>query len=80
MLSGVLNSLVAIEVHIKIIRIFTKMREMMLQNAEILLKLEQIENQNSTNKKDIAVIFEALKQLLNTPTPPRKRFGFKPDN
>src|SRR3954452_6702169 len=38
MLSGILNSAVAIQVHIRIIRIFTKMREMLLSNQDILLK------------------------------------------
>ena len=37
MLSGVLNSAVAVQVHIQIIRIFTKMKEMLLTNKDILL-------------------------------------------
>ena len=42
MLSGVLNSPVAVQVHIQIIRIFTKMKEMLLTNKDILLKLEKM--------------------------------------
>lgn len=80
MLSGVLNSAVAIQVHIQIIRIFSKMREMMLTNKDILLKLEYLEKDISGNKQDIALIFEALKQLLHEPEKPRQRIGFKPDN
>lgn len=80
MLSGVLSSPIAIQVHIQIIRIFNKMREMLLTNKDILLKLEKLETEVKDHKQDIALIFEALKKLL-TPTPPlpRKRFGFKPD-
>ncbi len=37
MLSGVLNSPVAVQVHIQIIRVFTKMKEMLLTNKDILL-------------------------------------------
>jgi hypothetical protein len=44
MLSSVLNSERAIEVNIRIIRIFTKLREMLLTQKDILLKLEQIKN------------------------------------
>lgn len=44
MLSSVLNSAIAIEVNIRIIRIFTKLREMLLTHTDILLKLEQLEN------------------------------------
>lgn len=80
MLSGVLNSAIAIQVHIQIIRVFTKMKEMLLTNKDILLKLEQLEKDVKTNKKDIAIIFEALKQLLQTPKEPRRRIGFKPDD
>ena len=76
MLSGVLNSPVAIQVHIQIIRIFTKMKEMLLNNKDILLKLEKMEKDVKENKKDIAMIFEALKQLLNPPQSKRRLIGF----
>ncbi len=72
MLSGVLNSPVAIQVHIQIIRIFTKMRELLLTNKDILLKLEKMEQDVKENKHDIAMIFEALKQLLDPPRQKRK--------
>jgi phage regulator Rha-like protein len=80
MLSGVLNSAIAIQVHIQIIRIFTKMRELLLTHKDILLKLDRLEKDVKENKKDIAVIFEALKQLLHQPQQSRKRIGFKPDD
>ena len=87
MLSGVLNSDRAIEVNIRIIRIFTKLREMLLTHKDILVKLEKIENElmkqdgrTAKNEYNIQMIFEALKQLLNPPQEPRKRIGFKSDN
>ena len=43
MLSSVLNSETAIDVNIRIIRVFTRMREMLFTNKDILLKLEQME-------------------------------------
>ena len=76
MLSGVLNSPVAVQVHIQIIRIFTKMKEMLLTNKDILLKLEKMEKDVKENKKDIAMIFEALKQLLSPPQSKRRLIGF----
>lgn len=51
------------------------MREMMLTNKDILLKLEYLEKDVAENKQDIALIFEALKKLLNPPHEPRKRIG-----
>ena len=43
MLASVLNSERAIQVNVQIVRIFTRLREMVLDNKEILLKLEQLE-------------------------------------
>ena len=64
------------QVHIQIIRIFTKMKEMLLTNKDILLKLEKMEKDVKENKEDIAMIFEALKQLLNPEQPKRRMIGF----
>ena len=80
MLASVLNSDRAIDVNIQIVRIFTRLKEMLLTNKDILLKLEQLENKVSGHDENIQMIFEALKQLLNPPREPRKRIGFKPDN
>ncbi len=77
MLSGVLNSDTAIQVNIQIIRIFTRMRELLLTHKDILLKLEKLEKEVTENKQDIAVIFEALKQLLEPQAEKRRRIGFK---
>ena len=75
-----LNSSIAIQVHIQIIRIFTKMRALLLTNKDILLKLEKMDKDVKENKEDIAVIFKVLKQLLEQPKPKRNMIGFKPNN
>jgi hypothetical protein len=77
MLSSVLNSERAIKVNIQIMRIYTKMREMLLTNQDILLKLEQLERKVDDHDQAIRVIFEYLKQLLNPPQEPRPRVGFR---
>ena len=78
MLSSVLNSERAIKVNIQIMRIYTKMRELLLTHKDILLKLEQLERQVVQNSEDIQMIFAALKELLNPPQePPRPRIGFR---
>ena len=43
MLSSVLNSKIAIEINIPIIRIFTRIREVLFTHQDILLKMEQLE-------------------------------------
>jgi len=78
MLSSVLNSETAIRVNIQIIRVFTRMREMIMTNKDILLQLEKIEKKLSGHDKDIQLIFKYLKQLLIPPEhPPRPKIGFK---
>jgi len=80
MLSSVLNSERAIRVNIQIIRVFTRMREMIMTHKDILLQLEKIEKKLSGHDEDIQLIFKYLKQLLNPPQQPRKRIGFKTSN
>ena len=84
MLSSVLNSERAIEVNIQVIRIFTRMRELIMTHKDKRLKLEQIENKmlkhdNKTSKHevDIKLIFMYLKKLLNPPATPMKKIGYK---
>jgi hypothetical protein len=84
MLSSVLNNPTAIKVNIKIMRVYIKLREILLTNKDVILKLEKIENElykqgNKTekNETDIQMIFAALKRLLNPPNTPREPIGFK---
>ena len=77
MLSCILNSARAITINIQIIRIFTKLREMIITHKDILLKLEQLENKVTGHDENIQMIFEAIKQLLNPPKELRRRIGFR---
>ena len=64
MLSSILNSKTAIEVNIRIIRVFTKLREYALTHKEILLQLAKLEKEVKGNSTDIKNIFAVLKELL----------------
>lgn len=77
MLSSVLKSERAIEVNIRIIRMFTKLREMLFTNKDVLLKLEKLEHQVTEHNTEIQVIFKYLKELLNPEQPERVQIGFK---
>lgn len=77
MLSSVLNSERAILVNIHIIRVFTRMREIMLTHKDILLKLEQLETKAINHDGDIKLIFEYLKELLNPQTKTIRKIGFR---
>ncbi len=77
MLSSVLNSETAILVNIQIIRVFTRMREMIMTHKDILLQLEKIEKKLTGHDEDIALIFGYLKKLLTPQQPARQKIGFK---
>ena len=77
MLSSVLNSETAIRVNIQIIRVFTRLREMMVTNKEVLAQLEKIELKLTMHDRDIAFIFHYLKKLHNPPSPPRPKIGLR---
>jgi len=79
MLSCILNSKTAIEVNLRVVRVFVKMREYALTHKEILLQLVKLEKEVKGNSKDIENIFMVLKELLekdSKPTP-GNRIGFK---
>ncbi|HOY39175.1 MAG: ORF6N domain-containing protein [Bacteroidales bacterium] len=63
MLSSVLNSDTAIMVNIQIIRIFTKMREMLETHKDILSKLDELERKGIERDEKIMLIFEYIKQF-----------------
>jgi hypothetical protein len=83
MLSSVLNSPKAIEVNIQIMRVFTKLREMLSTHEELKKKFEEWEKKYDTrlNKMDgrvqtVLEAFQEIKRLLNPSTNNKKRIGF----
>lgn len=80
MLSSILNSDTAIEVNIRIIRVFTRKREFSLTHKDILLQLAKLEKEVKSNSKDIENIFMVLKELIEKQRKPpvvKSRIGFK---
>ena len=67
MLASVLKSQKAMQVSIKVIEIFVKMREMLSANKDILLQLEKAEKKLTQHDDEIQLIFKYLKQLLAEP-------------
>ena len=84
MLANVLKSERAMQMSIRIIEIFVKIREMLLTHKDILLRLEQIEKTLSSHDEKILLIFEYFKQLeqvkqQESEQDQRTRIGFKRD-
>ncbi len=77
MLANVLKSKSAIEMSVKIIDVFVKLRELINSQKDILLKLELLEKTTLKNSKEIQVLFNAVKQLIQEPKKERPKIGFK---
>jgi len=63
MLSSVLNSDLAIKVNIQIMRVYTKIRNILASHKDLLFKLEQFETKLADHSDKIMLIFEYLKQF-----------------
>src|SRR6476620_10418365 len=74
MLSSVLRSQRAIQVNIEIMRAFVKLRQMLASNVELSRRLDELE---SKYDKQFKVVFDAIRQLMATPTRSRKVIGFR---
>ncbi|PQJ81806.1 ORF6N domain-containing protein [Polaribacter glomeratus] len=61
MLSSVLNSDSAIVVNIRIIRIFTKMRDLLSDNLNLRLEVEEIKKKLNNHDKNIELVFRSLR-------------------
>lgn len=81
MLASVLNSERAIQVNIQIVRIFTKMKQLMVNYKKVLKRLGGLEAKTLKNSDEIQLIIEYLKKLtaLQKQTE-RKRIGFRRQN
>jgi hypothetical protein len=74
MLSSVLNSERAIQVNILIMRAFTKLREMLSAHKDLKRKIEAMEKKYDLQFK---VVFDAIIQLIDTESKPRRKIGFE---
>ena len=77
MLSSVLRSDRAVQVNIQIMRVYSKMKELLLMNKDILMKLEKLEKNSDKHDKEIKLIFDSIKRLIAQPIERTQRIGFK---
>lgn len=79
MLSGILNSDRAIAVNIQIMRVFTRIRQMLSDNTEFRLEIEKIKKKLDNQDKNMEIVFRYLDELLEKKENPekRKKIGYK---
>jgi len=77
MLASVLNSPVAIEASVRVVRAFVLMREQLAAHKELAQKLNELEGRVSGHDEAIQNLFEAIRQLVEPPLPEnRRQIGF----
>ena len=73
MLSGVLKSKRTVQANIQIMRAFTQIGQMLSTHEDLKKKIEAMEKKYD---QQFQVVFEAIRQLLETDAKPRKKIGF----
>jgi hypothetical protein len=76
MLASVLNSEVAVQASVRVVRAFVRLREMVSGNAALAVKLAELERRLDSHDESIANLFQAIRQLLTPPTKPKREIGF----
>jgi hypothetical protein len=77
MLSSVLNSPQAIQVNIQIMRIYIRIREMLLAHKDVFIRVEQVEKNLIKHDQKIELLFTYLSKFIEKEDTPRKLIGFK---
>lgn len=76
MLSSVLRSERAIRVNVAIMRAFVKLRETLAAHREMAVKLADLERKLESHDSEIQALFDAIRELMQPPDPPRREIGF----
>ena len=77
MLASVLNSNVAVQASVRVVRAFVRLREMIAASAELANRLKELEGRMDKNDEAIAQLFAAIRRLLTPIEPTTKReIGF----
>ena len=77
MVASVLNSQRAIEVSIYVVRAFVALREMLGAYRELTQKLLELERKVESHDSHIRLLFEAIRHLMEPPTPVSRHIGFR---
>lgn len=77
MLASVLNSPVAVDASVRVVRAFVFLREQLLANRELSRKFVELEKRLDSHDESLAALFEAIRRLLEPEDSEAKReIGF----
>ena len=79
MAANILNSGRAVEMSIRVVRTFIKLRQLLTTHKELAYKLSELERKIEKHDTEIQAIFESIRQLMApTPQKPKRHIGFHP--
>lgn len=78
MLSSVLRSRRAVQINVRIIQAFIRLREWALTHKELARKLAELESKIGSHDRRIESVFAAIRELTTPPKEPPREIGFKP--
>jgi len=76
MLASVLNSEVAIQASVRVVRAFVRLREMVAENAQLAGQLNELEQRLDSHDEAIVDLFATLKRLLEPAPKTKREIGF----
>jgi hypothetical protein len=81
MAATILNTPLAVEVSVYVVRAFVRLREVLTNNKALAKKLGELERKVDTHDEAIAAILSAIRELMAPPEPTKKRrIGFITDD
>jgi hypothetical protein len=76
MLASVLNSPIAVQASVRVVRAFVRLREMIAGNVQLAARLKDLERRLDSQDEAIIELFAVLKRLLEPEAPPKREIGF----
>ena len=77
MAANVINSPLAIQMSVFVVRAFLSLREMVSTHRELSRRLAELEKSLESHDEQIRLILKAIKQLMAAPEKPPKKIGFQ---
>ncbi|MGH9503610.1 MAG: ORF6N domain-containing protein [Terriglobales bacterium] len=77
MAATVLNSKLAVEMSVFVVRAFVRMREMLAKNRQLAAKINELDRRLETHDTAIQDIIDAIKELMVPEGPSKRKIGFQ---
>ena len=74
MVATILNSQVAVQASIQIVKTFVRFRRMFASNKDLARRLGDFEKKYDAQFR---VVFDAIRELMAPPVPKRRKIGFR---